>query len=216
MRTQCREPVRRFPAGQLPKGPGGRPRTSRSSTPIITAARKRYARPNALRTVTAASSRLIAPRTRASRPEVPAAAEHLGAQVAMVREPWNEAGNRNAEISAWLNNVELVGYTEPVRRLAAQSASSMRTAAAQQGAGIVIRGGAAKGAPSKGKQAGLQWEDRSTRQTLAPCGPLGAPWQDRGRRRLRRTVALPRCALSQVARATVFANREPPLRRAAA
>jgi aryl-alcohol dehydrogenase-like predicted oxidoreductase len=31
-------------------------------------------------------------------------------------------------------------------------------AAAQKGAGIVIRGGAAKGAPTKGKQAGLQWE----------------------------------------------------------
>jgi aryl-alcohol dehydrogenase-like predicted oxidoreductase len=30
--------------------------------------------------------------------------------------------------------------------------------AAQQGAGIVIRGGAAKGAPTEGKQAGLQWE----------------------------------------------------------
>ena len=31
-------------------------------------------------------------------------------------------------------------------------------AAAASGAGIVIRGGAAKGAPSEGKQAGLQWE----------------------------------------------------------
>ncbi len=31
-------------------------------------------------------------------------------------------------------------------------------AAAQQGAGIVIRGGAAKGAPSEGRQTGLQWE----------------------------------------------------------
>jgi aryl-alcohol dehydrogenase-like predicted oxidoreductase len=30
--------------------------------------------------------------------------------------------------------------------------------AAQRGAGIVIRGGAAKGAPTEGKQAGLQWE----------------------------------------------------------
>jgi len=30
--------------------------------------------------------------------------------------------------------------------------------AASKGAGIVIRGGAAKGAPSEGKQAGLQWE----------------------------------------------------------
>ena len=30
--------------------------------------------------------------------------------------------------------------------------------AAQAGAGIVIRGGAAKGAPTEGKQAGLQWE----------------------------------------------------------
>jgi aryl-alcohol dehydrogenase-like predicted oxidoreductase len=30
--------------------------------------------------------------------------------------------------------------------------------AAQKGAGIVIRGGAAKGAPTEGKQAGLQWE----------------------------------------------------------
>jgi aryl-alcohol dehydrogenase-like predicted oxidoreductase len=30
--------------------------------------------------------------------------------------------------------------------------------AAQAGAGIVIRGGAAKGAPSEGKQAGLQWD----------------------------------------------------------
>src|ERR1700730_10895237 len=28
----------------------------------------------------------------------------------------------------------------------------------QKGAGIVIRGGAAKGAPTEGKQAGLQWE----------------------------------------------------------
>ncbi len=31
-------------------------------------------------------------------------------------------------------------------------------AAARKGAGIVIRGGAAKGAPTEGKQAGLQWE----------------------------------------------------------
>jgi aryl-alcohol dehydrogenase-like predicted oxidoreductase len=31
-------------------------------------------------------------------------------------------------------------------------------AAAQKGAGIVIRGGAAKGAPTEGKQAGVQWE----------------------------------------------------------
>src|SRR5882724_10044899 len=30
--------------------------------------------------------------------------------------------------------------------------------AARKGAGIVIRGGAAKGAPTEGKQAGLQWE----------------------------------------------------------
>jgi aryl-alcohol dehydrogenase-like predicted oxidoreductase len=30
--------------------------------------------------------------------------------------------------------------------------------AAQTGAGIVIRGGAAKGAPTEGKQGGLQWE----------------------------------------------------------
>jgi aryl-alcohol dehydrogenase-like predicted oxidoreductase len=30
--------------------------------------------------------------------------------------------------------------------------------AAKKGAGIVIRGGAAKGAPTEGKQAGLQWE----------------------------------------------------------
>ena len=32
------------------------------------------------------------------------------------------------------------------------------TAAAEAGAGIVIRGGAAKGAPTAGKQAGMQWE----------------------------------------------------------
>ena len=32
------------------------------------------------------------------------------------------------------------------------------TTAARKGAGIVIRGGAAKGAPTEGKQAGLQWE----------------------------------------------------------
>jgi len=32
------------------------------------------------------------------------------------------------------------------------------TAAAQAGAGVVIRGGAAKGAPTEGKQAGVQWE----------------------------------------------------------
>ena len=31
-------------------------------------------------------------------------------------------------------------------------------AAAAAGSGIVIRGGAAKGAPAEGKQAGLQWE----------------------------------------------------------
>jgi aryl-alcohol dehydrogenase-like predicted oxidoreductase len=31
-------------------------------------------------------------------------------------------------------------------------------AAARSGAGIVVRGGAAKGAPTEGKQAGLQWE----------------------------------------------------------
>jgi aryl-alcohol dehydrogenase-like predicted oxidoreductase len=31
-------------------------------------------------------------------------------------------------------------------------------AAAKSGAGIVIRGGAAKGAPTEGKQAGMQWE----------------------------------------------------------
>src|SRR5262245_37014115 len=32
------------------------------------------------------------------------------------------------------------------------------TAAAKAGAGVVIRGGAAKGAPTEGKQAGVQWE----------------------------------------------------------
>jgi aryl-alcohol dehydrogenase-like predicted oxidoreductase len=32
------------------------------------------------------------------------------------------------------------------------------TAAAEAGAGIVIRGGAAKGAPTEGKQGGMQWE----------------------------------------------------------
>jgi len=32
------------------------------------------------------------------------------------------------------------------------------TTAARKGAGIVIRGGAAKGAPTEGKQVGLQWE----------------------------------------------------------
>jgi aryl-alcohol dehydrogenase-like predicted oxidoreductase len=32
------------------------------------------------------------------------------------------------------------------------------TAAAKAGAGIVIRGGAARGAPTEGKQAGVQWE----------------------------------------------------------
>jgi aryl-alcohol dehydrogenase-like predicted oxidoreductase len=32
------------------------------------------------------------------------------------------------------------------------------TAASQAGAGIVIRGGAAKGAPAPGKQAGMQWD----------------------------------------------------------
>src|SRR5580700_10398293 len=32
------------------------------------------------------------------------------------------------------------------------------TAASQAGAGIVIRGGAAKGAPAPGKQSGLQWD----------------------------------------------------------
>jgi len=32
------------------------------------------------------------------------------------------------------------------------------TAAAEAGAGIVIRGGAAKGAPAAGKQAGMQWQ----------------------------------------------------------
>src|SRR2546425_1916067 len=32
------------------------------------------------------------------------------------------------------------------------------SAAAEAGAGIVIRGGAAKGAPAEGKQAGMQWE----------------------------------------------------------
>jgi aryl-alcohol dehydrogenase-like predicted oxidoreductase len=31
-------------------------------------------------------------------------------------------------------------------------------AAAEAGAGIVIRGGAAKGAPTEGKQAGVQWD----------------------------------------------------------
>ena len=35
---------------------------------------------------------------------------------------------------------------------------AITTAAADAGAGIVIRGGAAKGAPSEGKQAGAQWE----------------------------------------------------------
>jgi hypothetical protein len=34
------------------------------------------------------------------------------------------------------------------------------TAAAQSGAGIVIRGGAAKGAPTEGKHEGVQWESR--------------------------------------------------------
>jgi aryl-alcohol dehydrogenase-like predicted oxidoreductase len=40
------------------------------------------------------------------------------------------------------------------------------TSAAQAGAGIVIRGGAAKGAPSEGKQGGMQW-DRWQRVQLA-------------------------------------------------
>ena len=35
---------------------------------------------------------------------------------------------------------------------------ALMTAAAEAGAGIVIRGGAAKGAPSEGKQAGMQWD----------------------------------------------------------
>ena len=35
---------------------------------------------------------------------------------------------------------------------------ALLTAAAKAGAGIVIRGGAAKGAPTEGKQAGVQWD----------------------------------------------------------
>jgi aryl-alcohol dehydrogenase-like predicted oxidoreductase len=44
--------------------------------------------------------------------------------------------------------------------------------ASQKGAGIVIRGGAAKGAPTEGKQAGLQWE-RWGQAHLADLGRLG-------------------------------------------
>jgi hypothetical protein len=32
------------------------------------------------------------------------------------------------------------------------------SAASEAGSGIIVRGGAAKGAPSEGKQSGLQWE----------------------------------------------------------
>lgn len=47
----------------------------------------------------------------------PLQVEHLSAHAALVRELWNEAASWNPEITAWLNKVELVGYTEPARRI---------------------------------------------------------------------------------------------------
>jgi aryl-alcohol dehydrogenase-like predicted oxidoreductase len=49
------------------------------------------------------------------------------------------------------------------------------TAAAKAGAGIVIRGGAAKGAPTEGKQAGIQWQRWQTARLddlLAGMSPM--------------------------------------------
>jgi aryl-alcohol dehydrogenase-like predicted oxidoreductase len=48
-----------------------------------------------------------------------------------------------------------VETTPPAQRPFSRSLPPTRTS---KGAGIVIRGGAAKGAPTEGKQAGLQWE----------------------------------------------------------
>jgi transcriptional regulator with XRE-family HTH domain len=44
----------------------------------------------------------------------PLQAEHLRAHAALVREIWNEAAAFNPQITAWLNKVELVGYSEPL------------------------------------------------------------------------------------------------------
>jgi hypothetical protein len=59
----------------------------------------------------------------------PLQAEHLRAHAELVREIWNEAGARNPAITAWLNKVELVGYSEPVHWLAPLQPPLLRDAA---------------------------------------------------------------------------------------
>src|SRR5205085_5095624 len=49
------------------------------------------------------------------------------------------------------------GFQIPYSAVEREHEAAIATAS-QKGAGIVIRGGAAKGAPTEGKQAGLQWE----------------------------------------------------------
>jgi hypothetical protein len=44
----------------------------------------------------------------------PMQAEHLRSHAALVREMWDEATALDPEITAWLNKVELVGYSDPV------------------------------------------------------------------------------------------------------
>jgi aryl-alcohol dehydrogenase-like predicted oxidoreductase len=59
--------------------------------------------------------------------------------------------------------------------------------ASEKGAGIVIRGGAAKGAPTEGKQAGLQWERwRRARldDLLGGMSPMGSSSGLRSRTRI--------------------------------
>ena len=53
-------------------------------------------------------------------------------------------------------------------------------AAAEAGAGIVVRGGTAKGAPSEGKQSGLQWQRWRQAQRQPDQNGRGPQGQDPG------------------------------------
>ena len=59
----------------------------------------------------------------------PLQAEHLQSHADLVREIWNEAAAFNPAITAWLNKVELVGYSEPLHEISLRPAPPLRKAA---------------------------------------------------------------------------------------
>ena len=59
----------------------------------------------------------------------PLQTEHLAAQAAMVRAAWGEVVARNPAARAWLDKVELVGYSEPLRPAEKPEAAELRPAA---------------------------------------------------------------------------------------